>query len=706
MSLATRFAKSISGSSSRHRLQKSFSAGQHHRPLRVEELESRALLSVVSPIQADKFVDSIGINTHITTGGYHALSGGAPNTAVPWSAVKADLLDLGIRHIRDPLWGSGGPAYYAGYNDLADEAIPIRTQATPGYLGSQASVDAWIDRLQSIPNYGNAVEGVEGHNEPDIFDIDPNTPGTQLATPAQVFTMQQRLYASIKAEPVLGTAGTNIPVLAPPTAGNSSYSNYFHDNHIEAYADYANSHAYLGQWMPENHSNYNYQTGIADYAVNDTRPQVMTETAWVDNDTGAGIYAPRILLYTPQLGMERTYYFQMVKMDGFNGLYDVDGSIKPQGYAVKNLISTLKDYSAGETFQTSPLDYTLSGDTTSLSSQLFQKRDGSYYLALSRAYEYTNTSMSNVTLTLNNLTPSGVTRYTDLENATMTSTPMTPNKTLTFPVGTKVVLVKLTGALPGPWSHQDIGVAPIALNAGFETPDKGAAGWQYGPITGASWTFASGAGIAANGSNWVVSNSVAPEGDQVAFIQGDGANSHFEQTFSGWQARTYTVSCQAAKRGNNPGGSTLQFQVLVDGVAKGTFEPTGTSYASFTTSSFTVGAGSHTVQFKGTNGHSGDNSALIDQVVISEVVPVAGNAGFETPDLAPNTWQYGGGSWTLGRQQWRCRQWQRLHMAQPQSARGRSGRLHPRRRRQFAFAERERMAGGSVHRFVHGRPAG
>jgi hypothetical protein len=54
--------------------------------------------------------------------------------------------------------------------------------------------------------------------------------------------------------------------------------------------------------------------------------------------------------------------------------------------------------------------------------------------------------------------------------------------------------------------------------------------------------------------------------------------------------------------------------VLVDGNSVGTFTPTGTSYAAYTTGPFAVGAGSHAITFKGLDPNGGDNTAFIDLV--------------------------------------------------------------------------------------------
>src|SRR5262249_14002155 len=99
------------------------------------------------------------------------------------------------------------------------------------------------------------------------------------------------------------------------------------------------------------------------------------------------------------------------------------------------------------------------------------------------------------------------------------------------------------------------------------------------------------------------------EGAQVAFLQGTGS---FSQSVN-LAAGTYSLAFAAAQRGNFQ-ASSQTFQVLVDGLAVGTFTPAGTAYSTLTTGNFTVGAEAHTIQFVGLNPRGGDNTAFIDNV--------------------------------------------------------------------------------------------
>jgi hypothetical protein len=144
---------------------------------------------------------------------------------------------------------------------------------------------------------------------------------------------------------------------------------------------------------------------------------------------------------------------------------------------------------------------------------------------------------------------------------------------------------------------------------GFEKPPVGSS-YQVDP-TGSPWTFAGAAGVAGNGSPVTSGNPNTPQGTQVAWMQNGGTISQAVNFAAG----TYTISLDAAQRGNFPSHSSIQMQV--DGQTVGTIAPAGTSYALYTTPSFTVTAGSHTIQFVGVG--SGGSTALLDQVSIQAV---------------------------------------------------------------------------------------
>ena len=156
--------------------------------------------------------------------------------------------------------------------------------------------------------------------------------------------------------------------------------------------------------------------------------------------------------------------------------------------------------------------------------------------------------------------------------------------------------------------------APVVGDSGFETVNVGNS-FAVDP-TGSAWTFSgvagNGSGVSGNNSPFTSGNPNAPQGSQVAFIERTGS---ITQSVAGWAAGNFTLSLDAAQRGNF--GGVEDFEVLIDGTVVGTFKPTSTSYQVFTTSTFTVTAGAHTIELLGINTAGGDDTAFIDSVSIA-----------------------------------------------------------------------------------------
>ena len=157
----------------------------------------------------------------------------------------------------------------------------------------------------------------------------------------------------------------------------------------------------------------------------------------------------------------------------------------------------------------------------------------------------------------------------------------------------------------------------LVANFGFETPTTGS--YQYNPA-GGSWTFtaqsgANGSGITANGSAFNSGNPSAPQGGQVAFLQG---NASISETLMGLIAGAiYQITFSAAQRNNIYGqqkGQTWQLQL--DGTVIGTYAPpeTAQSYGDYSAFFTASTASSHTLAFVGTDTNGGDNTVFIDNV--------------------------------------------------------------------------------------------
>ena len=181
---------------------------------------------------------------------------------------------------------------------------------------------------------------------------------------------------------------------------------------------------------------------------------------------------------------------------------------------------------------------------------------------------------------------------------------------------------------------------PSVSDHDFEQDSLVYGAYQYDP-TGSPWTFTAengdtGSGITANNSGFTLGDPVAPEGTQVAFLQGPVTIS---QDVTAWAGGSYQVSFKAVQRSDIYVPLQQQdFQVLVDGSVVGTFKPSSTSYQDYITAPFTVSPGDHTITFQGLDSVGGDNTALIDQVVVSPAVadpPTIVDHGFEQVYAGP-----------------------------------------------------------------------
>jgi hypothetical protein len=171
----------------------------------------------------------------------------------------------------------------------------------------------------------------------------------------------------------------------------------------------------------------------------------------------------------------------------------------------------------------------------------------------------------------------------------------------------------------------EVSATPVSLaaaaipNFGFETPSLTT--YAYAP-SGASWTFtplsgSSGSGISANGSAFTSGNTNAPQGVQVAFLQG---TSTISQTLTGLLAGAiYQVTFAAAQRNNIYGAQTGQtWKLQAGGVTIGAYAPpqSAQSYANYS-ATFTAAASAQTLAFVGTDANGGDNTVFLDNVQLA-----------------------------------------------------------------------------------------
>ncbi|MGA2257257.1 MAG: hypothetical protein ABSG53_21590, partial [Thermoguttaceae bacterium] len=168
----------------------------------------------------------------------------------------------------------------------------------------------------------------------------------------------------------------------------------------------------------------------------------------------------------------------------------------------------------------------------------------------------------------------------------------------------------------------------------FESPVLAANSYQVAP-SGTPWQFSGLAGVSANGSGVTSGNPSAPDGTQVAILQGNGSMSQSVAL----EAGSYNISFQAAQCSTNAQADGQQIEVLVGPNQVGLITPVGTSYGLYETANFSVPTGTYTIQFLGTNPQGGNNTGLIDLVSLTASQDQIIDGGFESPVLAANSYQ-------------------------------------------------------------------
>lgn len=321
---------------------------------------------------ADAFVDSIGVNVHMTY----------VDTAYRERSLLVDkLTELGVRHVRDGLHKNTQYAYDA-FNRLADRGI-----GTTFILGDPSGRgDTLEERLRALRGsvLGAAV-AVEGPNEYDQS-------GDPLWAP-NLRDYQRRLHTAVKSDPGLA----HLPVLAPSLVWSGQHDEL---GDLTDALDFGNKHPYPGGDMPE--ANLTAELGTAA-KVSGARPVWATESGYHNalattgghrpiSEVGAGTYVPRMYLEYFRRGIPRTFSYELVDQspdpDRRNqernfGLLRNDYSPKPSFSSLKNLTALLADRGPAQPVQ--PLELSIDGAPDDLRKLVLQKRDGTYYIVLWRA---------------------------------------------------------------------------------------------------------------------------------------------------------------------------------------------------------------------------------------------------------------------------------------------------------------------------------
>jgi hypothetical protein len=312
---------------------------------------------------ADGFVDSMGTNIHTAFGG---------NFVTNPQGVADVLNDIGIRYVRDI------PTTPDRLNALT-AATGVKVCVISQYYWDYTNAfdvknfDAFWAQVRQVNNVG----WLELPNEPQNF--------ADYGDLLHAWTI--KLYDAARADTTLAKTPLVSCSVYYPTPSLADLSPYL---------DYGNIHSYPKiDGSPNNLPIY-----IANArSVTGDKPIIATETGYhnaynASNNSGiseiaSAKYLPRLYLEHFNAGVVKTFNYELI--NSFNddtytngeahfGLVRTDLSYKPAAYALKNLITLLKD--PGPSFTPAALNYMIGSPTSDLEHTLLQKRDGTYWLAL------------------------------------------------------------------------------------------------------------------------------------------------------------------------------------------------------------------------------------------------------------------------------------------------------------------------------------
>ena len=385
------------------------------------------------PVAADAFVDSVGINVHLSY------------TRTPYFSnfplIQQSLVALGVRHVRDGMVDFGPKSYYYDRHNALGR-LGIHGEFTTATTQSADLIKTWPTRVP------DSFEAYEGPNEMD------KKPGGLDA----LRTFMPVLYTAAKS----GYA-PKAYVIGPSLTADSSYSLI---GDLTANQDFGNLHNYFSNrppgtpgWGPNGYGSI--RTNLAHVAITSKSQPVYTSETGYTNAVGipaylspevAAVYMPRLLFEQFHSGIKRTFIYELLSTNGEDfGLLDSTGKQKPAFKAVANLLNMLSD--KGPAFTPSPVSYSISGASPAVHHFLLMKRDGTVYLGLwlevSSFNENAHTPISvapqQVTLTFA-AAPTALKIHSWGADGNVTTAVLKPSTSVKLNVSEKVVLLELGSA--------------------------------------------------------------------------------------------------------------------------------------------------------------------------------------------------------------------------------------------------------------------
>jgi hypothetical protein len=322
------------------------------------------------PRRASSFVNSVGVNVHMS---YFDTS------YTHWQKVRAKLLELGVRHVRD---GACPGCLVQRRRLQALAAAGIRVDYIMGHPGDSLTQ---MVRMLAGP-MRSTVDAVEGPNEYDASG--------DRRWRSHLRGYQRRLYRLVKSTRAL----RGVPVFGPTLVSGGDFRRL---GSLRRYVDFGNVHPYSGGQVPAASLPYNRHV---EELVAPDRPVVATEAGFHNalasksgnrpvSEAVQAEYVPRLFLDFFNAGVVRTYLYELLDerpnrsrtdMERHFGLLRSNFSEKPAFGTLKSLLAAVAPVTRAP-FQLTPIDYSISPEAPAdLRELLLQTGPHSYALVLWR----------------------------------------------------------------------------------------------------------------------------------------------------------------------------------------------------------------------------------------------------------------------------------------------------------------------------------